>query len=539
MSIFLFVTEIQSRKHKYNQQVICLSSCGDIKNISYPNKTILEFHSGKYNVKNISYNAKITHVVDVNLAGRSCGLPYKSLSINELVSDIRYTGYVDTRRRTASFVNCSRNINDTGYIEVPRLSGDRSYVYVMLGGHAISLLPEPCFFVSMVPILDPDVNYSSYVTIQNLLKSGFDLGWSVECRNSIAAGGFCFHLSVQKPYTYRCSKSGFIFKYIFAFLISYLLVMVFISRIIAIPIVLIGFSIHKYKTTRKTVDNANVALAQLRGFGSVYKGQLIDGGLIAIKVLENSKFSAEEFTNEVSTIGRIHHVNVVRLLGFCYEGSKRALFSKKDTNELFSWEKLHEIALGTARGIEYLHEGCDVCILHFDIKPHNMLLDYNFIPKVAYFGLAKFYPKENNFVCVSALRGTIGYIAPELISKNFNAVSSKSDVYIFGMLLLEMAGGRRNSFAKATRSSKLLRNVSEIESVIARKLCIIGLWCIQVKATDRPSITKVVEMLEGNIDDLQKPPKPLFSSSSQQSSIKQIQSDSQTELLESESIEEC
>ncbi|KAL5761178.1 hypothetical protein ACOSQ2_020016 [Xanthoceras sorbifolium] len=617
MSIFLFVTEIQSRKHKYNQQVICLSSCGDIKNISYPfrlksdpagcgdpdyelscqsNKTILEFHSGKYYVKKISYNAKITRVVDVNLAGGSCGLPYKSLSINELVSDIRYTGYVDTSRRTASFVNCSRNINDTGYIEVPCLSRDRSYIYVMLGGHAISLLPEPCFFVSMVPILDPDVNYSSYETIQNLLKSGFDLGWSVECRNCIAAGGFCFPLSVQKPYTYRCYKSGSIFKYIFAFLISYLLVMVFISRIIVIPIVLIGFLIHKYRTTRKTVDTVEEFLHKQQswmpkrysyteiiaitnhfrdklgqgGFGSVYKGQLIDGSLIAIKVLENSKFSGEEFTNEVSTIGRIHHVNVVRLLGFCSEGSKRALiyeympngsldrhiFSKKDTNESFSWEKLNEIALGTARGIEYLHEGCDVCILHFDIKPHNILLDYNFIPKVADFGLAKFYPKENDFVCVSALRGTIGYIAPELISRNFGAVSSKSDVYSFGMLLLEMAGGRRNSFAKATHSSKAyfpswvynqitkggdleLRNVSEIESMIARKLCIIGLWCIQVKATDRPSITKVVEMLEGNIDDLQKPPKPFFSSSSQQSSAREIQSDSETELLESESIEEC
>ncbi|KAK0600725.1 hypothetical protein LWI29_017869 [Acer saccharum] len=159
---------------------------------------------------------------------------------------------------------------------------------------------------------------------------------------------------------------------------------------------------------------------------------------------------------------------------------------------------------------------------------------------------------------MSATRGTIGYIAPEVYSRNFGIVSCKSDVYSFGMLLLEMAGGRWNSFAKATRSSKAyfpswlydqmikggdleLRNVSEIEGVIARKLCIIGLWCIQMKATDRPSITKVVEMLEGSIDDLQMPPKPCFSSSSssKQSSIREIQSDSSTELLESESIEEC
>ncbi|KAK0601618.1 hypothetical protein LWI29_025867 [Acer saccharum] len=183
---------------------------------------------------------------------------------------------------------------------------------------------------------------------------------------------------------------------------------------------------------------------------------------VAIKVLAKSKFSGEEFINEVSTIGRIHHINVVRLLGFCSEGSKHSLvyeympngsldrhiFSKKDNDQAFRWEKHHEITLGIACGIEYLHNRCDVCILHFDIKPHNILLDHNFIPKVADFGLAKFHPKENDFICINASRGTIGYIALELISRN-----CKSDVYSFGMLL-EMAGGTQNSFAKATRSSK-------------------------------------------------------------------------------------
>ncbi|KDO40237.1 hypothetical protein CISIN_1g041447mg, partial [Citrus sinensis] len=107
------------------------------------------------------------------------------------------------------------------------------------------------------------------------------------------------------------------------------------------------------------------------GFGSVYKGQLHTGGLIAVKMLENSNFSAVEFINEVSTIGRIHHVNVVQLLGFYSEGSKRALvyeympngsldrhiFPNEGRGKSFSWEKLHEVALGTARGIEYLHNG--------------------------------------------------------------------------------------------------------------------------------------------------------------------------------------
>ena len=183
------------------------------------------------------------------------------------------------------------------------------------------------------------------------------------------------------------------------------------------------------------------------GFGSVYRGQLPGGCFIAVKMLGKHNFNGEEFINEVSTIGRIHHVNVVRLLGFCSEGSKRALvyeympngsldkhiFLKKGKVQPFSWEKLHEIALGTARGIEYLHGGCDICILHFDIKPHNILLDHDFVPKISDFGLAKFYPKEYDVMSISTTRGTIGYIAPELISRNFGVVSNKSDVYSFGM----------------------------------------------------------------------------------------------------------
>jgi serine/threonine protein kinase len=93
-------------------------------------------------------------------------------------------------------------------------------------------------------------------------------------------------------------------------------------------------------------------------------------------------------------------------------------------------------------------------ILHFDIKPHNILLDSKFIPKVADFGLAKLYPQDNSFVPVSAARGTIGYIAPEMISRSFGVISSKSDVYSFGMLLLEMVGGRRNSKQDMSSSSQ-------------------------------------------------------------------------------------
>ncbi|KAL5761163.1 hypothetical protein ACOSQ2_020001 [Xanthoceras sorbifolium] len=658
--IFLLISEIQARRL---QQVECSSSCGDIKNISYPfrlkgdpdgcgdhdyelscqsNKTILEFHPGKYLVKRISYAEMIITVVDFNLANGSCSLPQKSPSETEIYDDKRY--YISDFMY-ANFVRCSSKISDPTCRRLACLDGNQSYAYVKYGGYNIDDLPVSCSFISRVPIRKASMEYPPYEAIQKLLQSGFDLGWFLECRECgsaydliifvmtpilVVLASFLLHIIsslleflfllislypsplwilqehllpigqlLDHPFLsdyirYRDATDSLLAN---AYFMSFELQVIIIARFILV-MVFVVFTIHRYIKTRKKVDNVEKFLHKQQswvpkrysyieiiaitnhfrdklgqgGFGSVYKGQLLNGSFIAVKVLENSKFSGEEFINEVSTIGRIHHANVVRLLGFCSEGSKRALvyeymsngsldrhiFSKKENGQAFSWEKLHEIALGTARGIDYLHNGCDVCILHFDIKPHNILLDYNFNPKVADFGLAKFYPKENDFICVSATRGTIGYIAPELISRNFGVVSSKSDVYSFGMLLLEMSGGRTNSFAKATRSSKAyfpswvydriiegrdleIQNVSEIETLIARKLCIIGLWCIQVKATDRPSIAKVVEMLEGSIDDLHMPPKPFFSSSPPRcNSIKEIQTDSSTELLEySDSIEEC
>lgn len=130
------------------------------------------------------------------------------------------------------------------------------------------------------------------------------------------------------------------------------------------------------------------------GYGCVYKGKLRSGHHVAIKLLGKSRASDQDFMNEISTIGRIHHVNVVKLVGYCAQGSKRALvfdfmpngslekyiYNRENMTSL-NWDTKFKIAIGVARGIEYLHRGCDVQILHFDIKPHNILLDDNFIPK--------------------------------------------------------------------------------------------------------------------------------------------------------------
>ncbi|VAH72171.1 unnamed protein product [Triticum turgidum subsp. durum] len=282
------------------------------------------------------------------------------------------------------------------------------------------------------------------------------------------------------------------------------------------------------------------------GFGSVYKGELQNGVPVAVKMLESSKGEGEEFINEVATIGLIHHANIVRLMGFCSEGTRRALIYEYMPNEslekyvfshvsnisrqLLAPTKMVDIALGVARGMEYLHQGCNQRILHFDIKPHNILLDYNFNPKISDFGLAKLCARDQSIVTLTAARGTMGYIAPELYSRNFGGVSYKSDVYSFGMLVLEMVSGRRNSDPSVENKHEVYlpewiyeKLITEQELVVSlemtaedkekmRQLTIVALWCIQWNPKNRPSMTKVVNMLTWRLQNLQIPPKPYVSS---------------------------
>jgi serine/threonine protein kinase len=208
----------------------------------------------------------------------------------------------------------------------------------------------------------------------------------------------------------------------------------------------------------KRITNQFIEKLGEGSYGIVFKGKLSNEMYVAVKILNTSKGNGEEFINEVGIMGRIHHVNVVRLVGFCADGFRRALvyeFLPNDSleklissmaakNYILNWDKLQDIALGIAKGIEYLHQGCDQRILHFDIKPHNVLLDQNFNPKISDFGLAKLCSKEQSAVSITTARGTVGYIAPEVFSRNFGNVSSKADVYSFGILLLEIVGGMKN-----------------------------------------------------------------------------------------------
>ncbi|CAN6359265.1 unnamed protein product [Urochloa humidicola] len=275
------------------------------------------------------------------------------------------------------------------------------------------------------------------------------------------------------------------------------------------------------------------------GFGSVYKGSLSNGREVAVKLLKSSKDDGQEFMNEVASIMRTSHVNVVSLLGYCLQGSKRALiyeympngslerftFGQNSEGEnSLSWEKLFDITVGIARGLEYLHRGCSTRIVHFDIKPHNILLDQDFCPKISDFGLAKLCVTKESILSIDGARGTIGYIAPEVFSKQFGQISSKSDVYSYGMMILEMVGARKNINMSSDASSKYFPqwvyehldeycvNAGEIsiDTEHVRKLIVVGLWCIQLQPNNRPSMTRVVEMLESRANDLQIPPQNLL-----------------------------
>ncbi|XP_075492451.1 LEAF RUST 10 DISEASE-RESISTANCE LOCUS RECEPTOR-LIKE PROTEIN KINASE-like 2.1 [Primulina tabacum] len=299
---------------------------------------------------------------------------------------------------------------------------------------------------------------------------------------------------------------------------------------------------YSYSDIKKMTRGFREKLGQ-GGYGSVYKGKLRSGNIAAVKVLSKPSTNGQEFINEVATMGRIHHINVVKLVGYCAERSKCALvydfmpngslekyiYGEKTKGSSLSWDRKYEIAVGVARGIEYLHRGCDIQILYFDIKPHNILLDDNFNPKISDFGLAKFYSTEKNIVTLTAARGTIGYVAPELINRSIGGVSYKADVYSFGMLLVELVGLKRSLATNDDNSSTqyfphwiydCLNKGKDIDIAktddidddsmgeITRRMTIVALWCIQLSPDDRPSMSKVLEMLESDVELLQIPPEP-------------------------------
>jgi serine/threonine protein kinase len=291
------------------------------------------------------------------------------------------------------------------------------------------------------------------------------------------------------------------------------------------------------------------------GFGTVFKGALPNGLAVAVKVFHASldqKTEEAQFMAEVGTIGRTHHVNLVRLFGFCFDDALRALVYEymehgaldayllgrggESRSAVVGLPVLRDIAVGVARGIRYLHEECQQKIVHYDIKPGNVLLDGALTPKVADFGLARLVNRADTHVSVSRVCGTPGYAAPEMWM--MSGVTEKCDVYSFGMLLLEIVGRRRNFDEAAPESQRWfpmlawnkydrgelaelivapprrVTNRSAAAAVaaagdelerqqckeIVERMCKVAFWCVQQLPEARPPMSAVTKMLEGEMD---------------------------------------
>ncbi|CAH8254145.1 unnamed protein product [Arabidopsis lyrata] len=275
------------------------------------------------------------------------------------------------------------------------------------------------------------------------------------------------------------------------------------------------------------------------GFGTVYKGVLTNRTVVAVKQLEGIEQGEKQFRMEVATISSTHHLNLVRLIGFCSQGRHRLLVYEfmrngsldnflftTDSGKFLTWEYRFSIALGTAKGITYLHEECRDCIVHCDIKPENILVDDNYAAKVSDFGLAKLLNPKDNRYNMSSVRGTRGYLAPEWLANL--PITSKSDVYSYGMVLLELVSGKRNfdvsektnhkkfsiwayeEFQKGNTEAILDTRLGEDQTVDMEQVMRMvktSFWCIQEQPLQRPTMGKVVQMLEG-ITEIKNPPCP-------------------------------
>ncbi|KAK9681744.1 hypothetical protein RND81_10G025100 [Saponaria officinalis] len=277
------------------------------------------------------------------------------------------------------------------------------------------------------------------------------------------------------------------------------------------------------------------------GFGQVYKGTLEDGQEIAVKRLSRlSGQGIEEFMNEVVVISKLQHRNLVKLLGCCVDGEEKMLIYEYMSNKsldaylfdpqkraILHWRKRFTIIEGICRGLLYLHRDSRLRIIHRDLKPSNILLDENLNPKISDFGMARIFGGNQDHGSTQRVAGTYGYMSPEYAMEGH--FSEKSDVFSFGVLLLEIISGKRNSSFWFEEDSLSLLGYTwklwkenDIDSLIDPSICgpdtqgeiikciQMGLLCVQEFAKDRPHISTVISMLASDITDLPNPKPPGF-----------------------------
>lgn len=307
---------------------------------------------------------------------------------------------------------------------------------------------------------------------------------------------------------------------------------------------------------RDSIDSLIIDLSTLRGatgnfaeanklgeggFGAVYKGDLPDGQEIAVKRLSrNSGQGIGELKNELVLVAKLQHKNLVRLVGVCLQEHEKLLvyeympnrsidtilFDPERRKEL-DWGKRLKIINGIARGLQYLHEDSQLRIIHRDLKASNVLLDSDYTPKISDFGLARLFGADQSREVTNRVVGTYGYMAPEYAMRGHYSI--KSDVFSFGILMLEFVTGRRSSgshnFDESVDLLSLIwehwstGTISEIIDSSLRshapgdqmvKFFHIGLLCVQDNPADRPMMSTVNVMLSSNTVSLQSPSKPSF-----------------------------
>ncbi|KAI6689074.1 hypothetical protein NL676_025902 [Syzygium grande] len=293
-----------------------------------------------------------------------------------------------------------------------------------------------------------------------------------------------------------------------------------------------GFTRFTYAELKKATSNFSKEIGRGSG-GIVYKGVLPDHGEVAVKWLNEVNQGEDEFLAEVRTIGNLNHMNLIAMWGYCAEGKHRLLvyefmdhgsLAENLSSDQLDWTKRYEIAVGSAKGLTYLHEECLEWVLHCDVKPHNILLDSNYQPKVADFGLSKMLKREGlKNSSFSRIRGTRGYMAPEWV---YNMpITSKVDVYSYGIVLLELVTGRsptgglaNNEGGDENESKRLTSWVRErkrtevptetwIKEIVDPRLTgeydirkievlvAVALQCVEEDRDARPTMSQVVEML--------------------------------------------
>ncbi|KAL5774150.1 hypothetical protein ACOSP7_011707 [Xanthoceras sorbifolium] len=285
------------------------------------------------------------------------------------------------------------------------------------------------------------------------------------------------------------------------------------------------FTFRQLKAATNNFNSAN-KLGE-GGFGSVYKGQLSDGTVIAVKQLSSkSRQGNREFVNEIGMISGLQHPNLVKLFGCCVEGNQlllvyeymennclaHALFGSESNTLKLDWATRQKICVGIARGLAFLHEESAIKIVHRDIKATNVLLDRQLNAKISDFGLAKLKEEENTHIS-TRVAGTVGYMAPEYAL--WGHLTEKADVYSFGVVALEIASGRNNASYRAQNGCVCLLdfafnlqqkgNLMEIvdpnledkfNKEEAEKMIRVALLCSNADPAVRPTMSEVVSMLE-------------------------------------------